>query len=302
MKKTLIALSVLVAAGSVNAAEVYSQDGVTLDFAGDVDVQYYKGTENDSDAEIRLDDADFSFTLKSEINEDLKALGFFEFSGEEGDAATGDVYVGFESATKGTVVIGKTTTVFDDLGIGNDYEFGLQGAADNMDADGEEVIRYNYSGDALSFAIAYKMDPVGADDDASTVDGMIGYAAGDFAGRLFVGSNNSDTMEGTAYILEGDYTIDDLLLQATYGFSTQDTGTGDVDYSVVGLAASYSMDKASLNAGWSLFDQEDADEVNNFFVNVDYAIAAQTTVYAEIGINDADDSETGYVVGMALEF
>ena len=276
MKKTLIALAVLVAAGSVNAATVYDKDGVSFALSGDVDVNFKKDRAVDSaDAAINLDDADFSFELGSAINEDAKAIGFFEFSGEGGEASTGDIYVGLNSASMGTVVWGSTATILDDAGIGSDYEFGLQGAIDAIDPSGDEVIKYKHSVGAVSFGIATKMDDEGTDTDAKYYDGMIGYAAGDFAGRVFVSSHDSDALEGTAYILEADYTVEDVLLQATYGASSEDTGAGDVDGS---------------------------DDVNTFFVNVDYAIAAKATVYAEVGTSDADDVDTGYAVGMVVKF
>lgn len=69
MKKTLVALAVLMAASSANAAiEVYNQDGVSVNLKGDIEVVYRNDVTGSSQMQQRIEDADFGFDIRYMVN------------------------------------------------------------------------------------------------------------------------------------------------------------------------------------------------------------------------------------------
>ncbi len=44
------------------------------------------------------------------------------------------------------------------------------------------------------------------------------------------------------------------------------------------------------------------DDVNQYYANASYAFSDNVNTYFEIGGNDDDDTELGYVAGMAISF
>ena len=68
MKKTLVALSVLFAATSAQAIELYNQDGVTVDLVGDIEVTY-QNSFSDSSMSQQIEDA-----IKLLMNSDKPTL------------------------------------------------------------------------------------------------------------------------------------------------------------------------------------------------------------------------------------
>ncbi|MDN3683504.1 hypothetical protein QW180_02450 [Vibrio sinaloensis] len=162
-KKTLVALSVLMAATSAQAIELYNQDGVTVDLAGDVEIRYKKGTAEDSELKQEIDDADFGFDTRYAVNDDLQIGAYLEFSGDNSDRATGDtsvgnVYVGFYHNEFGTLKVGKLDTQLDDAGIGSDYLFGVQSFFADADFGGEEAVRYDLDKGNFYFGLGLIQD------------------------------------------------------------------------------------------------------------------------------------------------
>lgn len=310
MKKTLLALAVLAAAGSVNAAEVYNDgEGFAVEIGADVDVEYTKGQTEGSEAAIGIEDSDFDFAISAQVNDDVTAIGYIDFDGEDSDPSDStvnldDAYVGFESATKGTITIGKQATISDDAGIGSDKEFGLDKAV-VASTSGDEVIKYQYSGDEFSFGLAFADDDASDTEESSNIDGMFGYAVDAFEGRIFAGQYENEGEKDTYVALELDFqATDTLFLQASYSSSSEETaGEPDDNTDAVGFAADFeATDDVTLSAGIATVSEEDEDDYTEGFINVDYAIATNTSLYAEYGFTNEEDADNGFALGMVVEF
>ncbi len=164
MKKTLLALSVLLASTAANAGiEVYNKDGATVNIGGDLEVVFKKDVKKDAKTEQQIQDADIKFDIRYAVNEEVSVGGYWEFQGDQnnttdgGSAIMGDVYFAVYTANMGTLKVGDTCTFGDDLGVGSDYQFGLSEAIDSSSAFcGDEVVKYSIDKGAFYGGIAYR--------------------------------------------------------------------------------------------------------------------------------------------------
>ncbi|BCL69159.1 putative porin [Vibrio nigripulchritudo MADA3029] len=308
MKKTLVALAVMAVAGSANAAiELYNKDGVTANLKGDIEVRYKKGTADGAELTQEVDDADFAFDLRYALNDDLKVGGFFEV--QDTGTKTGDAYIGFYSASAGDLVFGRTATILDDLGIGNDYLFGIKSKVDEFDFSGDEVVKYTIDKGQFYGGIAFLQDKAKNNDklkdtDSNHIDAKLGARFGDLDVQGFYGKTKGTAAgnDQTVLALEVAYTIDALKLEALASQGKLDKSGSSSKTNVFGLAATYTMDAWTFGAGFSNSKTEDADAINDGFVNAGYALTSNVTAYAEVGHTSADNTETGYGFGVKASF
>ncbi|MDB1124340.1 porin [Vibrio algarum] len=321
MKKTLLALSVLVASTAANAGiELYNQDGVSVDLGGDLEVVYLKDTTKDSNPGQDLQDADFSFDVRYAATEDISVGAFWEFSGDGGTADTGDAYFGIYSGMH-TAKVGKTATILDDAGIGSDYQFGVSSAFDDLDFGGSETIKYQLDTGMVYAGIAYQGNQgdnayseesvLDTDSESDTygdiitsvtnsgtelVDMNIGVRVADFDFTAFYGHYGS--AENDVWALEARFGgIEALNLELGY-YELEKTAN------TIAFAADYTVEAWKFAAGVSGtdFDAAGESDVTTYFVNAGYAVAPSTTIYAEIGGTDESNTDTGYAVGIKSEF
>ncbi|PJC87659.1 hypothetical protein CSW98_00590 [Vibrio sp. HA2012] len=336
MKKTLIALSVLVAAGSVNAATtVYENDGVKVGVHGEIAIHYEQAEGTDKDAAIIIDDADFGFDAESAINEDMAVIASIDVKGGE-DAADNetftydDVWVGVKTGAV-TAKVGKQVTLIDDFGLSNDQAFGLKTAEDLAEdaftAKETEVVRVNYdSGEMFygAFDVVLKSNgtdeqtsaaaAAAADEDATQYDLMAGVRFGDADIALTYSDSNEiagDDTDGTFIGVKGAYTLGDVVLSAVY----TNADVEDLDITSYGANIQYTMDKFGFNFGMvnsDLNDEAEAYAVANgkaynedyseYYANVTYAVAKNATVFFEVQDSDVEDMDMGYAAGLKVKF
>lgn len=312
MKKSLLALAVLTAAGSVNAATILDADGVKVDLTGAAEVQYFKGFEKTKDAYLKMDDGDINFATTVDIADGLAAVAGigFEFEGQDADTGTNgnvesdELFVGL-SSNFGTTTFGRQVTIADDAGIGEDYEFGME-AVDFVITEGEEVIKHKYEGENFWLAGSIASSGQGAKTtNATGFDLGAGVTLSALEVRAFfqsvsdvAGSAGTDL---TAWNLEGIYAVDEALsLAASYG--TRELN--NVDYDVISFAASYSLDdKNTLAGGVNLGDNNNV-EGTNFYANITHKLHSNVKAYAELGFYDQDnaDHDTAYLAGLEVSF
>ncbi|MDW6016622.1 porin [Vibrio plantisponsor] len=316
MKKTLLALAVFAAAGSAQAIELYNQDGVTVQLKGDIEVRYKKTTDKEDNLKQEIDDADIGFDTRYQVNDDFQIGGYIEYSGDssdrtQGTVANGNTYVGFYSNTFGSLKFGKLDTVMDDAGIGNDYMFGISSFfGDDLDFGGEEAVRYDYDAGAFYFSLGYNQDEYNNHvyNRDSYFDAKVGARVAGFDFTVFHGQADVDgaSVAGTDDIsltgVEVRYGgIENLNLE--FGYYATDLGYGD-EGDTFGVAADYTMDAWSFSFGVSNtdFDLASEEDFTAWFVNAGYGIAPNTTLYAEIGGTDEDNTETAYGFGVKAFF
>ena len=307
MKKTILATMLTsLFAVSAHSATVYDADGMTLDVYGDVEVQAGKSSAEDSSKMIRLDDADFGIQAGYKVGEDLTAIGVISVTGEDEDSGVAqvnldDAYVGLSSAQWGTLTMGKQVTISDDIGIGNDFELGIESGYGGGYYDGRQVVKYTVDHGNYYGGVSYLLNTATGSDGIESIDAKLGVRLDALDLTAYLGKTTVGNTDSTSVILEGRYTIDALSLEATVGTTN---GYSDADdLTNFGLAAVYSMDKAFVSGGWSITDIDaNDDKLNTYFANVGYAFNSNVTTYVEVGSNDGDDSEVGYYAGMAVSF
>lgn len=296
MKKTLLAIAITGLFGaSAQAATVYDADGMSVDVFGDLEVRMQKETADGSDLVMKTDDSDFGFKVTQAVNDEVSAFGKMQFN----DAAERDVaYVGL-SNDLGTVTFGINYTVFDDVGFFNDYVFGITNAPVNGGAKSDQTIKVTFAQGNVYGAVAYAMNmDNAADDDQSIIDGKIGVTLDALDVVLFAGSYDDGAEKATNFLVEATYSMDALGLGATA--STSDYN--DATTTSFGAQVTYTVDKATYSIAAGTTDFESGDDLVEYFAGVEYALANNTTVYAQLGGNDTDDSELGYAAGMKISF
>ncbi|WED20607.1 porin [Vibrio sp. JC009] len=313
MRKTILAVAVAGTVGSVQAAEVYSLDGVTLNISGDVEVQYIKTQSEDQDLELNVADGTFGFDIDYDLTEDVTfgAALDIEVDDATDDFERGDVYISAKYVQAHTLTLGSQSTIYSDAGIGDDYEFGFTAAVEDVDSSGNQVVKYKYDGGEMFYGgIAYlanqnTTDTTNASGSDYVVDGKIGMRITDYDFTFYALQGETLDLDRDVYVLEARYNLGDTTLAAMYSNSTTEKAdAADVDIDSVGLTATYSDGgRMKYAAGWAYIDDNSKTEtVNDFYVNATYTLTDDLKAYAEVGLTDESNTDTGYVVGMKASF
>jgi hypothetical protein len=286
-----------------------------VDVYGDFAVHYERANGADNDAEITVDDADFGFNFESAINEEMAIIANMDVSGES-DLTLDDLTVGFKAAGT-TVKVGKQVNLVDEIGLSNDFAFGLDTAEDQvaLAASGDQVINVQYdSGEMLyaGFSTTAQVDT--ADSNAWTEDQegsqyavKVGARFGDadvvayYAdGDISNDDDQGDAADSDVIALKGSYALDDVTLSAIYTTASQD----DSDVDAYGANIEYSMDKVGFNFGVvdTDFEAAGSEDYTEFYANVSYAVAKNATAFFEVQDSDATDSDMGYAAGLTVSF
>ncbi|TFH92814.1 porin [Vibrio ouci] len=316
MKKTLVALSVLMAATSAQAIELYNQEGVSVNMTGDVEIRYKKAIGDNQELKQEIDDADFGFDTRYAVNDDLQIGAFLEFSGDNSDRATGNssvgnVYFGFYHNTLGTLKVGKLDTQLDDAGIGSDYLFGVSSFFNDADFGGEEAVRYDLDKGAFYFGLGLIQDKHNAQnigEDGQYFDVKVGARVADFDFTAFYGDaelkGNGLDADESLLALEARFAgVENLNLElGYYNVENKPAAGTKTDSDTIAVAADYTMGKTTFAGGVATIDRSADEDYTEWFLNAGYGIAPNTTIYAEIGDNDLDNTDLGYGVGIKASF
>ena len=268
MKKTLVALAVLTAAGSANAGiNLYDADGVKVDMSGAAEVQYFQGYAADSDAKIRLDDGDLGINTTIAVSDKMNAVAGIAFEMESGDVTNDELWVGL-GGDFGTLTIGRQYLLVDDSGIGKDYELGGDGI-DFVQANGDQVIKYVFDNGQFYGgvgALITETNPANNADEASVYEGRLGARFGNFDARVYlysgddVSTDKFDVFGGKVpvnidgYNLEAEYVMDAFAFSASFGqvdYELASDNSVKVDTDTAALAGSYTMDKTTFALGYT---------------------------------------------------
>ncbi|MCK6262838.1 porin [Vibrio sp. ZSDE26] len=325
MKKTLLALAIAASATSVQAIEIYNNEGVTVGLHGDIEVVYKKDTAKDSEFRQEIQDADFGFDVRYAVNDEVSFGGYWEFDGasfnkDEGknheEARVGDTYVAFYTQSYGSVKIGRTCGALDDAGVGSDYQFGVSSFFKNGSSFcADEMVRYDLDKGMFYGTVSLAQDKHDVDKmgkDGGYFDLKAGVRVADFDFTVFYGDAELTTTGVDAKTdesilgLEGRFGgVENLNLElGYYQVDVKATGSDKLKADTIAFAADYTIDVVTLAAGYSISGVNTAgvDDVNNWFVNAGYGFAPNTTAYVEVGGNDETDSETGVAVGVKASF
>jgi predicted porin len=326
MKKTLVALAILTAAGSANAGiNLYDADGVKTDLSGAAEVQYRQTFKEDSDAELRMDDGDLAVNTTVAITDSLNAVAAVAFEFEKSDVTNDELWVGV-AGDFGTLTFGRQYMLADDAGVGKDYELGGDGI-DFVQAHGDQVVKYVFDNGQFYGGVDALITEINSDnnaDEASVYEGRLGARFGDFDVRAYlysgedVNTDNFDVfgddkvnVDIDGYQIEAEYIVNAFAFAASFGqvdYELASDSSQKVEADTAALAGSYTMDKTTFAVGYTYWSPEakgtvkKMEEANVFYANVTQQLHSNVKVYGEIGSSDTDNSEFGYVAGMEVTF
>ncbi|MCS0379936.1 porin [Vibrio diabolicus] len=308
MKKTLIALSVSAAAMAtgVNAAELYNQDGTSLEMGGRAEARLsMKDGDAQDESRIRL-----NFLGKQEINDNLYGVGFWEgeFETAQNGTVDGDdksdletrlAYAGLGGAY-GEFAYGKTEGA---LGVITDFTdimaYHGNSAADKLAvADRtDNMMAYKGQFENLSVKASYRFaDRVEQNGEYSDnkQDGYslsAIYAVADTG--LELGAGYADQYDANEYMLAASYTMSDLYFAGIFtdGEKMTDTFNNTVDYTGYELAGAYTLGQTVFTTTYNNAETDNETSANNFAVDASYYFKPNFRGYVSYNFNliDAGD-------------
>ncbi|ASU21974.1 porin [Vibrio qinghaiensis] len=336
MKKTLLALAVLAAASSVNAAEVFKSEEGSVDFYGQLRPTMLFLDKTDHTAELNTSSSRVGVNGVYVVNDNLKILGEVEIgvalgdnygAGADSSERTDDtVFVrrhifGFDMGEYGVVRIGKEGTFADDVyGADYSYFFGgsalLYGHAWNNDSQ----IKYAFENDSFWLKAGYALGEKDKNEEIREV--FVGKSFGDLSmhagvlssvNKIAVGSVAHNT-ENLSFEVTGEYALGEHTLGVTYYYNEAEDKAANktVDSHGISLAGKFAVaDKTTLYAGYELVlgSSNESGTVDSdaslSYVGVEYKFSKWARVFTELGYNfegtttaDAKtDDKTNFGVG-----
>ncbi|AVX00883.1 porin [Vibrio vulnificus] len=319
MKKTLIALSVSAAAVAtgVNAAELYNQDGTSLDMGGRAEARLsMKDGKVADNSRIRL-----NFLGKVEIQDGLYGVGFYEgefTTADEGVNKTNNnldnryTYAGL-GGKFGEVTYGKNDGA---LGVITDFTdimaYHGNSAADKIAvADRvDNMIAYKGQFDTLSVKASYRFadraEGTGVNDGKYVDNGKDGYSLSAIYAigqtGLTLGGGYADQDKSNEYMLAASYTMGDLYFAGIYTDGEKDYRANVGDYKHAGfngvenytgyeLAAKYTMGQTVFTTTYNNAETDSYTSADNFAVDATYYFKPNFRGYVSYNFNllDAGD-------------
>ncbi len=306
MKKTLIALSVSAAAMAtgVNAAELYNQDGTSLEMGGRAEARLsMKDGDAQDNSRIRL-----NFLGTQAINDNLYGVGFWEgeFTTAENGGVDGNsnldtryAYAGLGGAWgeftygKNEGALGVITDFTDIMAYHGNSAVDKLAVADRSD----NMMSYKGQFENLSVKASYRFaDRVEQNGEYSDnkQDGYslsAIYAVADTG--LELGAGYADQYDANEYMLAASYTMSDLYFAGIFtdGEKMTDTFNNTVDYTGYELAGAYTLGQTVFTTTYNNAETNNETSANNFAVDASYYFKPNFRGYISYNFNliDAGD-------------
>ena len=323
MKKSLLALAVVAAATSANAATVYDKDGTSLAVGGRVQSVVYNG--NADAAEIAEKDAGLVNSARlniagsTKINDSVSVFAFSEWNMADGNkSATGDnintreQYVGADYGDFGKILGGKTydaanavlaaTDVFEDFGAR------LQSSINGDRRTG--MFRYVYDNNGIFGSVSYQTAA-----DGSTVKGEKADVEGGFAavagytfdnvvfgplslkaGYSYVkGQDDKGSYLQDVFAGKNNYKFDDFkVISASVAWGSTDSG--------LYIGALYNTQRAKQRLNWFLPETNSsiADKVKGYEFVVGYTFDNGIGAFTGYNLVDKKNKNGSYNTDSAI--
>ncbi|MBE4222438.1 porin [Vibrio parahaemolyticus] len=314
MKKTLIALSVSAAAMAtgVNAAELYNQDGTSLEMGGRAEARLsMKDGDAQDNSRIRL-----NFLGTQAINDNLYGVGFWEgeFTTAENGGVDGNsnldtryAYAGLGGAW-GEFTYGKNEGA---LGVITDFTdimaYHGNSAADKLAVADRSDNMMSYKGqfENLSVKASYRFadrtelkadgTPAGENDrvdhysdnkqDGYSLSAI--YAVADTG--LELGAGYADQDEANEYMLAASYTMGDLYFAGV--FTDGEKAKTEGDYTGYELAGAYTLGQTVFTTTYNNAETNNETSANNFAVDASYYFKPNFRGYVSYNFNLIDSGD-----------
>lgn len=316
--------SLVMAAGAAQAATVYEKDGLTYKIKGDWQIQLRQDQGENQDLDVEYDDLEIKNYIGYEVAEGVTAFGELDFgfknAADKGESPhLEESYLGF-AFSGAKVLFGKTGSAADEFGIAGSLETYV--ADDAFDAvgatSGDDLIKVSYSQDMFGFIAAYELDPKsehssanGTFYDAYAYFTTMGFTvAAAYQNFQAVDEEILDEMTGEVIGMEYPDSVNIYGISAEYD---ADFVTVAADYSVAedvstvyNVFVSAPVETFTFGVGFQAidYDADDEEDVSGYYANVVYKFPTQKNVrlFAEIGNNDEDGSDLGFLAGMRILF
>ncbi|WP_286294696.1 porin [Vibrio apostichopi] len=308
MNKTMIALAVSAAAlaTGANAAELYNQDGNSVEMGGRAEARLsLKDGKAEDKTRIRL-----NFLGKVEIQDGLYGVGFYEgeFTTAENGGATdnndGDItnrytYAGL-GGTFGEVTYGKNEGA---LGVITDFTdimaYHGNSAADKLAvADrSDNMLSYKGQFQDLGLKASYRFADRSETNGEFTDNGKDGYslsaiyAIGETGAKL--GAGYADQDQSNEYMLSASYAISDLYFAGVFtdGEKQATTVSGDeynnksVDYTGYEFAAAYTLGQTVFTTTYNNAETDSETSADNIAIDATYYFKPNFRGYVSYNFN-----------------
>ncbi|HGO5822697.1 TPA: porin [Mannheimia haemolytica] len=317
MKKTLLALAVAAFATSASAETVFEKDGTKVDFWGSLRVILDNQTsktdgvknsdEDNGNTKLRNNGTRFGVNVHHALNDD----GFYALGGLQvrlkNDSSSGfgnlyahQAYAGLGKKELGQLTFGKQPVIADDVGLANDYEYGL--IEDSVATSSTNAIRYDYTAiDGLTLSANYNFSQNTEDDGTELkTDEKIknGFAFGavyeannwilqGVYGRTNFKSENANKHRTDGFDAAIGYNVTDaLLIGVDGGYKVEKTGSEKDKSFYVGPMAKFQVTEKSSIYGNYLHTQTKyenglKDRSNGFLAGADYKFHKHVVAYVE---------------------
>lgn len=323
MKKTLLSLAIAATAvaGSVNAAEIYNQDGGSIDFYGQLRTEMtFKDADNYS-ADLDTGSSRTGVNASYNVAEGFDVIANLELGvNTDDDVSVRNHLFGF-ATDYGTVTFGKSLISSDDVG-GTDYSYFFGGSGNLYGtlngAWNDSRIKYQLDLGNWWVNATYGLN----DDDTgkNTANGdlaeaFVGAKYGDLAFHFGGGKNRVHALavkvpgsnpeqivnmdvSNTYYEATAMYDIlENLQVSGTYYGSElkNEDGSGKIESNAASVGAYWTfMEKTSLYAGYEYTKSKAKDvsdesvDLTNTFVGLEYKFSNWARVFAEAGFQDGE--------------
>ena len=230
-----------------------------------------------------------------------------EIDSDESEGVADTVIVGLKHKNF-EIHFGKDDYVTDDFIQSFDYEMG--GNTAFAETGGDDVISSTVEFGELAIRVSTDLEE-GNDNgpqDESSIDAIVTYNVSNFTlGLAFQDYTASESLdEETMGIVDnGGYDAQGAFVTSEFGntalaltYSTNDAG----DF--VQLAAEQQInDNWSAAAGYKVFSADvEAEDFNAYYGSVTYAFNDNVKVFTEVGDNDAEGNDFGWLTGLRVTF
>lgn len=304
--------------GSAQAATVYEKDGTKIDVKGDFQIQLRQKIGADEDPYFDYDDLTVGWYAKHKNEDGLTTFSHLKMDWKK--QADGSAKAAVDEASIGIdygmvkVHIGRIDWGSDDFYIDQSVEIGDDKIA-TPEVNGYETIQAIVDLGLAELVLSADLE---VDDNYSVAEAYVVTNPDKFGGLelgvLFqsfdpdiVPAVEADAAAGIAGspAVKPD-TVDTVGVRAAYSIGKVGLGadfTTNDDKDVMNFAVKTKVTKAaSIAAGYFLESPDGGEDVGTWYANVKQKLNKYTTVFAEVGDNDEDGSDLGYLAGMQVKF
>jgi predicted porin len=300
MKKLILAsaIAAITASTVATAADVYTQDDLTVSIDGNYEVQIIQEIGENESGEVSFDDLEVDFGVNYKLGNGMVAFGNIGLDyAAEADDSVGDDEDSIDTAYVGLKVGGLSTSVgrqywaSDDFGVEKSYEF--DGGDAFPETGGSDTVKFEYAASNYSATLAHDFE----EDDESATELFISTKLGSVdLGAVYQDYKSvpgADSVETYGIMASAD------IGKANVGIDYSDNDTDSYTNVAVGFPI---MPKTQLSVGATYVAVEGTADVVQYYGNVKRNLNSNVSVFAEIGDNDKDASDLGYLAGMKIAF